>query len=83
MDTNEVRAIMAGISTIMYDVDFNKSKWELSMGEVKEAYHLIYKDSLWRLQQKIGQLWFYVREQPIMQFVEVASVGPPGNNPPA
>ena len=79
MDTSEVRGIMNGISMIMYDVDFSKSKWEQTTGEVKEAYHLIYKDTLWKLQQKIGQLWFYVCEQPIMPITEIkASVGPPG-----
>lgn len=61
---------MAGISTIMTDVDFAKSKWDYSTGEVKYAYYLIYRDNLWKLQKKIGQLWFYVCEQPIVPIAE-------------
>ena len=29
-------------------------------GETKEAYALVYRDYLWKLQAKAGQLWFYV-----------------------
>lgn len=53
------------------DVDFTKSKWMYATGEVKDAYHLIYKDNLWKLQKKIGQLWYYVIEQPIVPVAEI------------
>ena len=33
---------------------------ESSTGETKQAYALVYKDFLWKLQRAIGQLWFYV-----------------------
>ncbi len=74
MDTNEIRAIMTGISAIMMEVDMNKSKWGTATGEVKEAYGLIYRDSLWRLQRKIGQLWYYVCEQPIVPVAETMAI---------
>lgn len=84
MNTNEVRSIMVGITSIMNDVDFSKSKWELSTGEVKDAYYLIYKDNLWKMQKKIGQLWYYVLEQPIVPLSELKSaLDISGNNPPA
>jgi hypothetical protein len=70
MNTNDIRTLLAGISTIMMDVDATKSKWEYSTGEVKDAYHLIYRDNLWKLQKKIGQLWYYVCEQPIIPIAE-------------
>lgn len=82
MDTNEIRAVMAGISAIMMDVDFSKSKWENTTGEVKEAYSTIYKDNLWKLQRKIGQLWYYVLEQPIIPIEELKSSLDISNKPP-
>ena len=70
MNTDEIRALMANINILLTDVDMCKSKWQYTTGEVKDAYHLIYKDSLWRLQKKIGQLWFYVCEQQIVPMEE-------------
>jgi hypothetical protein len=66
MNTDDIRKIIEGVEVIMRDVDFAKSKWDDSTGEVKYAYYLIYKDNLWKLQRKIGQLWYYVCEQPIV-----------------
>jgi len=74
METNEIRAIMTGISAIMMEVDSNKAKWVTTTGEVKEAHGLIYRDSLWRLQRKIGQLWYYVCEQPIVPVAETKAI---------
>lgn len=71
MKTDEIRAIMAGINILLTDVDFSKSKMDYSTGEVKGAYELIYKDNLWKLQKKIGQLWYYVLEQPIVPVTEL------------
>ncbi len=33
---------------------------EGSVGETRGAYSLVYNDYLWKLQAKIGQLWYYV-----------------------
>ena len=56
------------------EVDSNKAKWATTTGEVKEAHGLIYRDSLWRLQRKIGQLWYYVCEQPIVPVAETKAI---------
>jgi hypothetical protein len=37
-----------------------------STGETKGAYCLVYNDYLWKLQAKIGQLWYYVCGTEIM-----------------
>jgi hypothetical protein len=29
-------------------------------GETKAAYAIVHKDYLWKIQRKIGQLWYYV-----------------------
>ena len=29
-------------------------------GDTKGAYAIVHKDYLWKIQRKIGQLWFYV-----------------------
>jgi len=29
-------------------------------GETKSAYAIVHKDFLWKIQRKIGQLWYYV-----------------------
>jgi hypothetical protein len=31
-----------------------------AVGEVKEAYALVHKDYLWKLQSRAGRLWYYV-----------------------
>jgi hypothetical protein len=32
---------------------------EGSVGEVRSAYAIVHKDYLWKLQSKIGKLWYY------------------------
>jgi hypothetical protein len=29
-------------------------------GETRSAYAIVHKDYLWKIQRKIGQLWYYV-----------------------
>jgi len=29
-------------------------------GETKNAYALVHRDFLWKIQRKVGRLWFYI-----------------------
>lgn len=31
-----------------------------AVGETRSAYAIVHRDYLWKIQRKIGQLWFYV-----------------------
>ena len=31
-----------------------------AVGETRSAYAIVHKDYLWKIQRKIGELWFYV-----------------------
>jgi hypothetical protein len=68
LNTNDVRALLSAISAMMADVDYVKDKLNYSTGEVKDAYALIHNDAVWKLQKKVGQLWFYVCGAPIVPF---------------
>ena len=37
-----------------------EKEMEGSTGETRGAYSLVYNDYLWKLQAKLGQLWYYV-----------------------
>jgi len=33
---------------------------DTATGDTKSAYAIVHKDFLWKIQRKIGQLWFYI-----------------------
>lgn len=43
-----------------HDCEKTKRLINTSTGETQNAHRLILNDHLWRLQDKIGKLWFYV-----------------------
>ena len=71
LNTNSIRELTTQINSILFSVDDYKSKWMNATGEVKGAYELIYKDQLWRLSRKVGQLWFYINECAIVPIEEI------------
>ena len=68
LNTNDVRSLLTALSAMLSDVDYVKSKMDYSTGEVKDAYALIHNDAVWKLQKKVGQLWYYVCGAPIVPF---------------
>ena len=70
LNTNDVRALMTTLAGMLSDVDYAKDKMNYSTGEVKEAYALIHNDAVWKLQKKVGQLWYYVCGSPIVPFTQ-------------
>ncbi len=39
---------------------------EEATGETKSAYAIVHKDYLWKIQRKVGQLWYYVCGSDVM-----------------
>ncbi len=60
LDLNQVRALCG----LFMDWAERCNEMEMlakeATGEVRQAYALVHKDYLWKLQAKAGQLWFYV-----------------------
>ena len=42
------------------DIEDHKKKMNTSTGEMKDTYQKIHDDILWKLQNKIIKLWYYV-----------------------
>jgi hypothetical protein len=59
LDSQKVRFLCEQFIIWAMKCDEMKKMAFESTGEVREAYALIYKDFLWKLQSKAGQLWFY------------------------
>ncbi len=70
INTAHIRSLMTEVSGMMMSCDDLAFRVKTTTGEVKDAYTLIHKDSLWKLQRKIGQLWYYVCGNPIVPIEE-------------
>ncbi len=70
INTAHIRTLMVEVSGTVALCDDLASRVNYATGEVKDAYILIHKDALWKLQRKIGQLWYYVCGSPIVPIEE-------------
>jgi hypothetical protein len=55
-----VREMAKAFAEESFDCEKTRGLVNTSVGETQNAHRLILNDHLWRLQDKIGKLWFYV-----------------------
>jgi hypothetical protein len=60
INRDEMKQLMGVILTWTEKCEEMEGCWINCVGEAKEAFALVHKDYLWKLQRSIGQLWFYV-----------------------
>ena len=57
----DMKALMSEVLDAVERATEIKAEWDKATGdEEKAAYGVVHRDFLWKIQQKIGQLWFYV-----------------------
>jgi hypothetical protein len=57
---NELRALYDDILVWAAKVEEMDKLAEEATGETRSAYAIVHKDYLWKVQRKVGQLWYYV-----------------------
>ena len=55
-----VREMAKAFAEESFDCEKTRGLVNTSVGETQNAHRLILNDHLWRLQDKVGKLWFYV-----------------------
>lgn len=55
-----VREMAKAFAEETHECEKTRGLMNMSVGETQNAHRLILNDHLWRLQDKIGKLWFYV-----------------------
>jgi hypothetical protein len=57
---NELSALFDDILEMAEKVEELDKLAETTTGDTRSAYAIVHKDYLWKIQRKIGQLWYYV-----------------------
>jgi hypothetical protein len=60
MNVSEIRSLLSLVSSRLTQCEDTKSRMAMTTGEVKEAYKTILHDQFWKLQNSMGQLWYYL-----------------------
>jgi len=77
-DRGELSQFLASISALGERAYHIQTLMEGSSGAVKNAYDLIHRDILWKIQTRTNKLWFYVSgwstEKPIIDSEEISDI---------
>jgi hypothetical protein len=57
---NELRQLYDEVMVWAAKVEEMDKLAEEATGETRSAYAIVHKDYLWKIQHKIGKLWYYV-----------------------
>jgi hypothetical protein len=57
-DKDEIKRICEEMNVLMDEVEKLDAEIPKSSGEVKSAYLLVHKEYLWKIQRKMGEMWF-------------------------
>ena len=57
---NELRSLYDEVMMWAEKVEEMEKLANEAVGETRSAYAIVHRDYLWKIQRKIGQLWFYV-----------------------
>ena len=60
LSQDEMRVLMSDVMEWVGKVEEMEKLADTATGETRSAYALVYKDYLWKIQRKVGKLWFYV-----------------------
>lgn len=56
---DQLVAFFSDITAIAEKIAELEKEIENTTGETRGAYAIVHKDFLWKIQKKIGELWFY------------------------
>lgn len=57
---NQLRHLFNEVMDMAEKVEEMEKLANEATGETRSAYAIVHKDYLWKIQRKIGQLWYYV-----------------------
>jgi len=57
---NQLRHLFNEVMDMAEKVEEMEKLAAEATGETRSAYAIVHKDYLWKIQRKIGQLWYYV-----------------------
>lgn len=57
---NQLRALYDEVMMWAEKVEEMEKLAEEATGETRSAYAIVHKDYLWKIQRKVGQLWYYI-----------------------
>ena len=60
LDIEKVEVIMREVLIWVKKCEELKVAHSSAVGEAKSAYALVHRDFLWKIQRKVGRLWFYI-----------------------
>jgi len=60
LTSEQMKPLMAEVLEWVEKAEELKAEYEKAEGEAKSAYGVVHRDYVWKIQQKIGKLWFYV-----------------------
>lgn len=63
---NELRQLYDDVMVWAEKVEEMERLANEAVGETRGAYAIVHKDYLWKIQRKIGQLWYYVCGSDVM-----------------
>jgi hypothetical protein len=60
LNISELRALFDDVMLWAEKVEEVQSLADKETGEARSAYAIVHKDYLWKIQRKVGQLWYCV-----------------------
>jgi hypothetical protein len=72
LSVNELRVLFNEVIALAEKVEELDTLAGEAVGDTKSAYAVVHKDYLWKIQRKIGQLWYYVCGSDVMNPFEDA-----------
>ena len=63
---NELRGLYDEVMAWAEKVEEMERLANEATGETRSAYAIVHKDYLWKIQRKVGQLWYYVCGSDVM-----------------
>lgn len=87
LNQDKLRELLEDVLAWAEKIEEMETLAETCVGDTKSAYAIVHKDFLWKIQRKIGQLWFYINgidemspfesstshEQPASEHLQTAS----------
>lgn len=79
LNRDELKALMDEVLVWAAKCEEMEKMAKEAVGETRSAYAIVHRDYLWKIQRKIGQLWFYVCGSADMNPFELDTTTPPAS----
>ena len=60
LDIERMKELMREVLIWTKKCEELKIAHDSAVGETKQAYAMVHRDFLWKIQRKVGRLWFYI-----------------------